>query len=338
MSVPQKSSRWGSFLSQAVAGVEARLDNILAEEESAKQPPSQRTTRTPSTSSGTAPAANVPHRSTTPSRSTNDRLQERLARAVAAKNAAQKADSSPARLSTDSAPPSQSPRTSSDISNAASAVQSRPSIEKSEAPKDDGTNKASTASVLGDAAPMAPPTLAANTEIARDILSPSLQSDNGVQAEKSPLPTIEPEIAVSAQLSEAETAASTSALYEQRIADLEKSLEETNAQHQEELHSHVERVDALEAKLRYLARQASDAARSAATAAPAGSMEKKLAEKDQQIAQLMEEGQKLANTEQKHRSIIKKLRGQLALNEKELNEQKLWRQKAENEMSSLRRN
>ncbi len=30
-------SRWGSFLSQAVAGVEARLDNILAEEESASQ-------------------------------------------------------------------------------------------------------------------------------------------------------------------------------------------------------------------------------------------------------------------------------------------------------------
>ena len=33
-------SRWGSFLQQAVAGVEARLDNILAEgEEPGKQPP-----------------------------------------------------------------------------------------------------------------------------------------------------------------------------------------------------------------------------------------------------------------------------------------------------------
>lgn len=29
-------SKWGSFLSQAVAGVEARLDNILAEEDQAK--------------------------------------------------------------------------------------------------------------------------------------------------------------------------------------------------------------------------------------------------------------------------------------------------------------
>jgi len=35
----QASSRWGSFLQQAVAGVESRLDNILADgvEESAPQ-------------------------------------------------------------------------------------------------------------------------------------------------------------------------------------------------------------------------------------------------------------------------------------------------------------
>jgi hypothetical protein len=28
---PKQSSRWGAFLQQAVAGVESRLDNILAE-------------------------------------------------------------------------------------------------------------------------------------------------------------------------------------------------------------------------------------------------------------------------------------------------------------------
>lgn len=50
----------------------------------------------------------------------------------------------------------------------------------------------------------------------------------------------------------------------------------------------------------------------------------------------MEEGQKLAGNEQKHRSIIKKLRVQLATNEKELNEQKIWRQKAETELNYLR--
>jgi hypothetical protein len=33
MSAPGKQSRWGSLLSQAVAGVESRLDNILADPE-----------------------------------------------------------------------------------------------------------------------------------------------------------------------------------------------------------------------------------------------------------------------------------------------------------------
>ena len=32
----QSNSRWGTFLQQAVAGVESRLDNILADEEATK--------------------------------------------------------------------------------------------------------------------------------------------------------------------------------------------------------------------------------------------------------------------------------------------------------------
>lgn len=36
MAAPGKQSRWGSFLSQAVAGVESRLDNILSETEQAR--------------------------------------------------------------------------------------------------------------------------------------------------------------------------------------------------------------------------------------------------------------------------------------------------------------
>lgn len=33
MAAPTKKTGWGSFLSQAVGGLEARLDNILAEDE-----------------------------------------------------------------------------------------------------------------------------------------------------------------------------------------------------------------------------------------------------------------------------------------------------------------
>ena len=40
MAAPNKSSsRWGSFLSQAVAGVESRLDNILTEEDGGSNAP-----------------------------------------------------------------------------------------------------------------------------------------------------------------------------------------------------------------------------------------------------------------------------------------------------------
>jgi len=49
MATSQKKSGWGSFLQQAVAGVESRLDNILAEGagEEALKPASKPLTPTP---------------------------------------------------------------------------------------------------------------------------------------------------------------------------------------------------------------------------------------------------------------------------------------------------
>ncbi|KAI1094765.1 TATA element modulatory factor 1 TATA binding-domain-containing protein [Rostrohypoxylon terebratum] len=311
MSTPQKSSRWGSFLSQAVAGVEARLDNILAEEDSAKQSASQKPTRPSSASSTTTSSANIPPRSATPSKSANDRLQERLARAVAAKNAAQRSDSPSARPSTEIISPTPSPRASTDNPPRTSAEREGGADSSKEDTTSIGLDSTQTWTAAADS-----------------------QND---RSGTSHLLTNEPEVVVSNDLLAVGTTSPSSVLYEQRIANLEKTLEDTQVQHQDELHSHVERVDALQAKLQYLARQASEAARATAATAPAGSEGKIIAEKDQQIAQLMEEGQKLASTEQKHRSIIKKLRGQLALGEKELNEQKLWRQKAENELNALRK-
>ena len=120
-------------------------------------------------------------------------------------------------------------------------------------------------------------------------------------------------------------------------ADLEKAGEDATLQHQEEIHGYIERIDALEAKLQYLAREAGENARKEALAAPAGSVEKKLAEKDQQIAQLMEEGKNLASTEQKHRTIIKKLRAQAADDQKELKRLKDAHEKASKEVEGFRR-
>lgn len=126
-------------------------------------------------------------------------------------------------------------------------------------------------------------------------------------------------------------------LQEDRIKQLEKALEDLAVQQQEETHNYVEQIDALQAKLQYLARESTDSARKAAQEAPAGSMEKKLAEKDQQIAGLMEEGKNLASTEQKLRTIIKSLRSKIGENEKEINSVKTSKGKIEQELEAARR-
>lgn len=126
-------------------------------------------------------------------------------------------------------------------------------------------------------------------------------------------------------------------IHEERIRQLEAALEGAQQQNQEEIHSYLERIDALQAKLQYLAREATDAARKAAQEAPAGSMEKKLAERDQQIAGLMEEGKNLGKTEQTHRALIKKLRAKMAEDERELSDVRTSKGRLEAEMETLRR-
>jgi hypothetical protein len=342
MSAPSKSSRWGSFLSQAVAGVEARLDNILAEEEEQQQqqaakqsPPS----RPPSAASSSKPTPS------TANKSTNDRLQERLARAVAAKNAAaatqRSSDASPARpprTSTEVSSANQSPRPSSDIASIDSSAQSALQDPSTTLPRQDASGTAPSVVIGNEQVQTQQGAPATNGERASvDSPRSSMQGERPYTSE--PLPAIVPppqEELVHVSLSTSEKIVTSLDLYEKRISELERTLEDTQAQHQDELHSHVEQVDALQAKLQYLAREATETARKDASAAPAGSLEKKLAEKDQQVAQLMEEGQKLAVNEQKLRAAIKKLRSQVTADEKELNEQRLWRQKAETEIVGLR--
>ncbi|KAI8947123.1 hypothetical protein F4801DRAFT_25533 [Xylaria longipes] len=320
MSASQKSSRWGSFLSQAVAGVEARLDNILAEDDGSKA------SATPVVVPNTSPAPPTPPtRSATPSRSANDRLQERLARAVASRNAA-----SSTRQSVEIASTASSPRPSSDTPRPAptsitQAASPRPSLSAEEpvAPSPNAPINASDIASTPTADNQLPVIPSPRSSLQLESANPGINDKQEPIPDNRTQPTTDDTV--------------DSSLYKERITLLEQTLEEVQVQHQEELHSHIERVDALQTKLQYLAREASEYARSAATNAPSGSSDKKIAEKDDQIAQLMLEGQKLASTEQKHRSIIKKLRTQLVANEKELNEQKVWRQKAEKELADLRR-
>ena len=109
----------------------------------------------------------------------------------------------------------------------------------------------------------------------------------------------------------------------------------SDLQRQEEFHAYIERIDALQAKLQYLSRESAESARKAAAAAPPSSTERTLAEKDEQIALLMEEGQKLSKTELKHMTVIKKLRTKVTETEKEVVDAKRKLEKAEKEKLSL---
>lgn len=93
---------------------------------------------------------------------------------------------------------------------------------------------------------------------------------------------------------------------------LRKAHEDDSKARQEELHAHMERIDALQAKLLYLTKSAAEAAQRAASKASASTLEKKLAEKEEQLALLMEEGQKLSKTEMKHLGAIKRLQAKAA--------------------------
>ncbi len=79
---------------------------------------------------------------------------------------------------------------------------------------------------------------------------------------------------------------------------------------------HLEKIDALHSKVAYLSGQRHAGATAEAADAAEGSAERKLAEKDVKIAELMQEGEKLSRNEMKHLAAIKKLRTRVQEEEK----------------------
>lgn len=110
---------------------------------------------------------------------------------------------------------------------------------------------------------------------------------------------------------------------------MQQAHEETVRGHRDELNSHLERIDALQSKLAYFSQQLAASAKAASAEPDATPTEKKLAEKDIQIAALMEEGQKLSKTEMKHMATIKHLRAKGQEQNKELTVLKQMLTKAE---------
>jgi TATA element modulatory factor len=123
--------------------------------------------------------------------------------------------------------------------------------------------------------------------------------------------------------------------YDALLKRLQSDFETSELQRQEEVHDYIERIDALQSKLQYLAKESVEAARKASSSAPAGSLEKKLADKEQQVALLMEEGQSLSKNELTHMTTIKKLRARAQENNKEISEAKTKQEKAEKDTASV---
>lgn len=370
----KSSNGWGSFLSQAVAGMETRLDNMLTEAEKAQQlqpdkqsqsdkQSSQHQTQAPmsatvaSSPAKASPAAAASGRASpaTPRTSqsnirpsTNDRLQARLAKAMAAKTA----QSTAAGGGTGTGSIAASPRSSIDT------LPSRNSVDR-QSLDSRADDKKQTDVVSAEV--VATPDSGMTTDAARviqddkpddkavtvpppkgeDLNGTTLKPEPASEPTPEPAPEPEPEaIPASKPLAsttpssqpnpnttrdetadtnpiESAEATSPAKLDNGDTSSLAKELEELKARQQEEIQEYVERIDSLQSKLQYLSKGAADSARKTAQGAPSGSADRKLAEKDEKIALLMQEGQKLSGTEHKLRMSLKKLRQQLGDQEKQ---------------------
>ncbi|KAM0512205.1 hypothetical protein ACHAPE_009135 [Trichoderma viride] len=350
MSAPGKqASRWGSFLQSAVAGVESRLDNILAESDddrSATPPAATTATATATTTTASPKVTSSDSRASSTSRA-NDRLQARLAKALANKNALSPANASP-RSSFDAASRSSMERPSMDQDNSENPLEQTPASE-TEAPQiapDLTTTSMETTTATTETTTI-PITITDDDAAAEPTSEPAAEN-----AEDTPLGAEEQQTLKEAPSKEEEET-STEVVKDEILTDtpeavttveengpdaaeLARELEEAKLRHREEIQEYVERIDSIQSKLQYLSKNAADSAKQAASAAPSGSQEKKLAEKDERIALLMEEGQKLAGAEQKYRAAIKSLRLQVGERDKQLDEARKTKDKMSLDIQALR--
>ncbi|KAJ5950984.1 uncharacterized protein N7479_009397 [Penicillium vulpinum] len=339
-----QKSKWGvgSFFQQAVAGVESRLDHILMDDEGNQTSVAKST----ETQGGEAPPTKVPVASVSRSASTarrNDRLQERLARAMVKQNASNLSSQPPqGRVSSPPASPvpSNGARSSMDIDSSVASVNSAVEDPKISEPNDD-SNAAKLASPrisydsgvsprvsmdvsVTDSAPRT------SVDVARTSTDlPKASQEMSDSQNNEPLRDIAsgdgPRVSIESpsEVPESENP---------DIARLQAEHKTAESQWQEEMHGYIERIDALQSKLKYLAKDAAESAKNAAASATPGSVQKQLLEKHEKIALLLEEGQKLSKSEMDHRTVIKKLRQQLTENSKSQTEMKRKMDKLERDL------
>lgn len=165
-----------------------------------------------------------------------------------------------------------------------------------------------------------------------NVARPSMDSHTSISARPSVELTRSSSMAVESPMphdTEPEVTDKLSEQYEQAIEQMRADNEAAELRRQEETHDYLERIDALQSKLQYLSKEAAEMAKSALSEAKPGSIEQKLAIKDEKVALLIEEGQKLSQAELKHMSIIKKLRTKSAEDETKLTDTKRLAEKHE---------
>ncbi|KAL3458811.1 TATA element modulatory factor 1 DNA binding-domain-containing protein [Aspergillus heterothallicus] len=172
----------------------------------------------------------------------------------------------------------------------------------------------------------------ARTSIEYDGLSPTLAVEASV-VEDEPSSTSE---TPTVTITDSQSRNTKSPTNDEEAVDGPSQVEKNSAesQSQEEVHEYIERIDALQSKLKYLAQEAAESARKAAATAEPGSVEKQIRERDEKIALLLEEGQKLSKTEMDHRALIKKLRQQMAENSKAQTEAKKKSDRLEKDLAN----
>lgn len=337
-SSPQKKGGWGSVFSSAVSSLESRLDTILADDGDASASAKFRLSdiaeakeraeqeadaaRIASRKTLAPPASSASRDSRESSRSrVQERLAERLARATAVKKGA---DSSAAASRTESPAAGVndigSGRPSGEEKRSGEIARSVTSLPEPRASEDQSDMPQVFTETQDDRVPV-------------DDTTQASAIPSRLSGESSTRPSIDDiSSRPSSELPNGTSTAKTNAELEAELTQMRGE----QAQRQEELHTYLEKIDALQAKLTYLAQQTVAAAKEANASASSDGSDVKLAEKDEQIAQLMQEGENLSKTELRHLQTIKKLRSKTAEDEKSALDTKKKLERVEQSEKDLR--
>lgn len=339
--IPNMSKGWWN---NALSGLESRLDTILAEDGTVKPADGAAkpdgSDKTPVDKKLAVEQGGLSRNS---SRSRpNSRLQERLAKAVT--KGTENSRTSSDLGSRPESPALRSPAITAVADAGRSSIDSKASepAEPAEVPKPavheettnaEGGKKNDTVEASTEAAaptissPVAsPPTTPLVSEQPASTRMPAMaMTTPSIVAPKtsSPRPSIDsnpsrPSIDLSAPTQPSVPPTQDPDELAAELSNLQQAHEETVRSHRDELNSHLERIDALQSKLTYLSQQLAASAKATSAESDVTSQHRKLAEKDAQIAALMEEGQKLSKTEMKHMTTIKQLRAKGQEQNKEL--------------------